>query len=204
MDSAFSADAAAQSSAPADDLHAQSPDDRDETELSDDYASVPTENRVFSGGFFQILLPVAVFLLVLDQVSKIWATKALGNGQAIDLFWTARFRLVYNEGAAFSIGESLTPAISVAAIVMAVAVVYVGRRVQSTPTLISLGLILGGAVGNVVDRFFRDGEGFLSGAVVDFIDFQWWPVFNVADIGIVVGGIGVVLFMSRHSSTSPD
>ena len=57
---------------------------------------------------------------------------------------------------------------------------------------IAVGAIIGGAIGNLADRVFREGGGFFGGAVVDFIDLQWWPVFNVADSAIVVGGILVV------------
>ena len=57
---------------------------------------------------------------------------------------------------------------------------------------IAVGAIIGGAIGNLADRAFREGGGFFGGAVVDFIDLQWWPVFNVADSAIVVGGILVV------------
>ena len=57
---------------------------------------------------------------------------------------------------------------------------------------IAVGAIIGGAIGNLGDRAFREGEGFFGGAVVDFIDLQWWPVFNVADSAIVVGGALVV------------
>ena len=63
-----------------------------------------------------------------------------------------------------------------------------------------LGLILGGAIGNVIDRVVRDGDGFLRGRVIDFIDFQWWPVFNVADIAIVVGGVLLVTLASERRS----
>jgi signal peptidase II len=61
-----------------------------------------------------------------------------------------------------------------------------------------LGLVLGGALGNLADRVFRDGSGFLGGAVIDFIDLQWWPVFNVADIAVTVGGVLLVLTSTRE------
>ena len=54
-------------------------------------------------------------------------------------------------------------------------------------------MIIGGALGNLADRAFRSGDGFLGGAVVDFVDLQWWPVFNLADAAVVVGGATIVL-----------
>ena len=68
------------------------------------------------------------------------------------------------------------------------------RKSSNIYSLIATGSIIGGATGNVLDRVFR-GEGFMGGAVVDFIDFQWWPVFNVADIGIVCGAIVIAYIM---------
>ena len=63
-----------------------------------------------------------------------------------------------------------------------------------------MGLILGGALGNLLDRVFRDGHGFLGGAVVDFIDLQWWPVFNVADMAITLGAVALALNLGREPS----
>jgi signal peptidase II len=68
------------------------------------------------------------------------------------------------------------------------------RKQNSLFTLVATGCIIGGATGNVLDRVFR-GSGFMSGAVVDFIDLRWWPVFNVADIGIVCGAIALAYNM---------
>ncbi|MFM8528695.1 MAG: signal peptidase II, partial [Ilumatobacteraceae bacterium] len=84
------------------------------------------------------------------------------------------------------------------------------RREANRWSALGVGLIIGGAVGNLVDRVFR-GDGFLNGSVVDFIDFQWFPIFNVADMGINVGGailvIGYVLrpeSSESKSDVSPD
>ena len=57
--------------------------------------------------------------------------------------------------------------------------------------------MLGGAAGNLVDRIFREGSGFLGGGVVDFIDLQWWPIFNVADAAVTIGGLLLVFVVAR-------
>ncbi len=103
-----------------------------------------------------------------------------------------------NLGAAFSFAEGATVLFSVIAAVVSVVIVRTARRLSSTGWAVALGLVLGGATGNLVDRVFRD-PGFLRGGVVDFLsvfgpDGEVWPVFNVADSAIVCGGIlGAVL-----------
>ena len=76
---------------------------------------------------------------------------------------------------------------------MIVALLVSLRRNGSMLSAVGIGLVIGGAIGNMLDRLFRDGDGFLGGAVVDFIDLQWWPVFNVADMAITVGGVILVV-----------
>ncbi len=130
---------------------------------------------------------VGTAILCLDQLTKWWASGALGD-RSIDLFWTLRLHLVRNTGAAFSRGEGLGPLLSVLVLVVIVLVVRQGARTGDRVALLAVGAIVGGAVGNLVDRALRSGDGFLGGAVVDFVDFQWWPVFNVADATIVIAG----------------
>lgn len=98
-----------------------------------------------------------------------------------------------NVGAAFSFAEGFTVLFTLIAVVVSVIIVRTARRLYSTGWAVALGLVLGGAVGNLIDRVFRD-PGFLRGGVVDFLsvfgpDGSVWPVFNVADSAIVVGGI---------------
>jgi signal peptidase II len=98
-----------------------------------------------------------------------------------------------NVGAAFSFAEGATVLFSMIAVVVAVVIVRSARRMFSTGWAVALGLVLGGAVGNLIDRIFRD-PGFLRGGVVDFLsvlapDGRIWPVFNVADSAIVCGGV---------------
>jgi len=133
-------------------------------------------------------LIVAGVLVAIDQVTKWWALSALDEGRTIDIVWTLRFALAFNEGMAFSQGVGLGRLIALAAVVIVVALVRSLKRVTDARTRVATTLIIGGAVGNVVDRVFR-GSRWLDGAVVDFIDLQWWPVFNVADVCIVCGAV---------------
>lgn len=145
-----------------------------------------------------VLLGVGALVVAVDQLTKWWALEALGD-RDIDLFWTLRLHLVHNTGAAFGLGQDLDTVIAVVALVFVAGVAWAswgGRRLSFSPVL--LGMVLGGAVGNLADRAARSGDGFLGGAVVDFIDLQWWPVFNAADSAIVVAGVILVLTAPRH------
>jgi len=136
-----------------------------------------------------ITVAVAVVVLAFDQLTKTWAVNALDDGHDIDLFWTLRFHLTFNGGMAFSQGRGLGPVIGVIAIVVIAVLLVSLRRSGSTLGAVAVGLVVGGATGNIVDRLFRSGrDGFLSGEVIDFVDLQWWPVFNVADAAVVIGG----------------
>ena len=136
----------------------------------------------------------AVAVLVLDILTKGWAVSALSDGRDIHIFWTLHFALTHNEGMAFSTGTNIGPFIGMLAIVVIAILVATMRKQSNTMSLVATGCIVGGATGNVLDRVFR-GTGFMNGAVVDFIDLRWWPVFNVADIGIVCGAIAVAYSM---------
>jgi signal peptidase II len=136
----------------------------------------------------------AVAVLFLDILTKGWAVSALSDGRDIHIFWTVHFALTHNEGMAFSTGTNIGPFIGMLAIVVIAILVATMRKQSNTMSLVATGCIVGGATGNVLDRVFR-GTGFMDGAVVDFIDLRWWPVFNVADIGIVCGAIAVAYSM---------
>ena len=136
-------------------------------------------------------------VLLIDQVSKWWALGALDDGRIIDLVWTLRLRLVFNTGAAFSQGKGFGPAIAVLIILVIVFLIRMGARTADPVSRIAVGVVVGGAVANLVDRALRS-DGFLGGAVVDFVDLQWWPVFNVADSAVVVGSIVIVWAGSRR------
>lgn len=163
----------------------------------------PDETRHRSRRHNLVLLGVGALVLAVDQLTKWWALEALDD-QDIDLFWTLRLHLVHNTGAAFGLGQGLEVVIAVVAFLFVAVVAWAswsGRRLSLPPSL--LGMILGGAVGNLADRVVRAGDGFLGGAVVDFIDLQWWPVFNAADSAIVVAGVILVLTASRYRQPQP-
>lgn len=135
---------------------------------------------------------VAVGWLLADQLSKSWAVSSLKN-DTIDVVWTLRFQLTVNHGASFSLGSGFGMWIGLLALVVVGMLVWKGGSVRTRLGAVALGMIVGGALGNVIDRAFRGDEGFFQGGVIDFIDFQWWPVFNVADIGVVCGAILLVI-----------
>lgn len=137
------------------------------------------------------LLVPALVVVVVDQLTKRWALDELAD-RHIDVFWTLRFNLSFNTGMAFSTGESLGPLIGVVAFVVVVVLLLGLRRQPGRLTDLAAGLIVGGAIGNLADRLFRS-PGWLRGAVVDFIDLQWFPIFNVADMGVTIGGALLVL-----------
>lgn len=144
---------------------------------------------------YSLAAAAAAVVVALDQLTKAWVVDALDDGRIIDLVWTLRLRLTFNDGAAFSLGGGSGGLLAVAGLII-VAVVY--RSVLQWPGRlppIALGCVLGGALGNLTDRVFRDG------AVVDFIDLQWWPLFNVADIGITCGAVALVLLSVRHDDS---
>jgi signal peptidase II len=149
-----------------------------------------------------LLLGVGAATLAIDQVTKAWAVAELGDGRAIDLVGSLRLRLVLNYGAAFSLTDGRGPLISILALVVVALLLRTGRHATRPAMAVSLGLIVGGALGNLVDRAFREGDGLLGGGVIDFVDLQWWPVFNVADSAIVVGAI--LLFVLQWREPDPE
>jgi len=107
-----------------------------------------------------------------------------------------------NFGSAFSLADGRGPLISLLALVVVAVLLRTGRHATRPTMAVALGLVLGGAIGNLIDRAFREGDGFLGGGVVDFVDLQWWPVFNVADSAIVVGAI--LLFIAQWREPEPE
>jgi len=146
---------------------------------------------------------VAIGWLLVDQLTKTWAEHELRFEQ-IDLVWTLRLNLAYNSGASFGFGGGYGTWFSLLGLVVVAVLVWQGTRVRSRLGALALGMIVGGVIGNIADRALRGDDGFMSGAVVDFIDLQWWPIFNVADMGIVCGGILLVVTMLLGEVDEPD
>jgi signal peptidase II len=144
-----------------------------------------------------VLFAVAVLVLALDIISKVVVVATLSGHAPISLLGGfLHLRVTRNSGAAFSLGTSMTAVYSLVAITVIVVIVRTARRIRSLPWAVTLGLLLGGATGNLVDRIFRS-PGLLRGWVVDWIQIPHWPVFNLADSAIVCGGVLAVLLSAR-------
>ena len=140
----------------------------------------------------RLLLSVAATVLTLDVITKVLAVKLLTPGQPVSIIGdTVTWTLVRNSGAAFSMATGYTWVLTLVAIGVVVGIIWMGRRLVSPWWAVGLGMILGGALGNLVDRFFRS-PGPLRGHVVDFLSIGWWPVFNVADPAVVGGAVLLV------------
>lgn len=145
-----------------------------------------------------VLLAVAVAVLVTDIVSKTVVVAVLEDRNPVRLlggFLT--LRVTRNPGAAFSLGgPSLTVVFALIAVGVVVFILRTSRRIQSLAWAVTLGLLLGGATGNLTDRLLRAPAPF-RGWVVDWIQVPHWPVFNVADSCIVCGGVLAVFLAVR-------
>jgi signal peptidase II len=128
---------------------------------------------------------VAAVVVVLDVLTKQWAVSALADGP-VHLFGSVRLALTSNKAGAFGLGGAFVPFLAMGALVLVLVMVTTGSATERVVVALALGLVLGGAFGNVIDRVFRD-PGFLRGAVVDFVDVGFWPVFNLADSAITCG-----------------
>jgi signal peptidase II len=141
-----------------------------------------------------IVLGVAAVVILVDQLTKWWAINHLQT-RVIHVVWTLQLDLTRNTGAAFSSVSGRGPLVGLVALVIVGILLWQGASVSGRLGSVALGLVLGGALGNLIDRAFRSGGGFMGGGVVDFIDLRWWPVFNVADSCVVVGAITLVAVM---------
>ena len=164
----------------------------DETTGSAESAAAGDETDPPPRRRLRLLLSVAGVVLFLDVVTKVLAVRLLTPRQPVSIFGdTVTWTLVRNSGAAFSMGTSYTYVLTLVASGVVVGIIWMGRRLLSPWWALGLGMILGGALGNLVDRFFRS-PGPLRGHVVDFLSIGWWPVFNVADPAVVGGAILLV------------
>ena len=143
------------------------------------------------------LLLLAAFVVLVDQLTKEWALANLTEGVREPLLGDLLgLTLVFNPGAALSIASGTTWIFTLAAIGVSVAILRVAPRLGSRGWAVGLGLMLGGALGNLLDRLLRE-PGFAVGHVVDFIAYLDWFVGNVADIAIVAAAVLVVLLSLR-------
>jgi signal peptidase II len=146
----------------------------------------------------RLLSLIAVAVLAADIVTKVVAVAQLENREPVEILGGLVYlQLVRNPGAAFSFATGYTWVLTIVAIVVVGVIVRVARRLRSTGWAVALGLVLGGALGNLTDRLFRS-PGPLHGHVVDVVslfapDGRVWPVFNLADSSIVSGGVLLVL-----------
>ncbi|MEU2740924.1 signal peptidase II [Streptomyces sp. NPDC007095] len=144
-----------------------------------------------------VLFTVAALAYALDLVSKLIVVAKLEHHAPIQIVgdWL-RLEAIRNAGAAFGFGEAFTIIFTVIAAAVIVVIARLARKLYSLPWAIALGLLLGGALGNLTDRIFRS-PGIFEGAVVDFIAPKHFAVFNLADSAIVCGGILIVLLSFR-------
>lgn len=154
-------------------------------------------------GLYAVLGLFALVTLVADQASKIWALDTLEPGVAKPFIgqWI-QLHLIRNSGAAFSLGNSMTWVLTILSVVIVAAILASLRRITTGAWAATIGLLLGGAVGNLVDRVFR-APGLFRGHVVDFLDYFGLFIGNVADIAIVVAA-GLVVILSFRSPHPGD
>lgn len=150
-----------------------------------------------------LLLVLAAVVVAADQASKVLVVARLTENDPVPVIdgWL-QLRLVRNPGAAFSLSTGTTWLFTIIACVVVAVIIRIARRLGSTAWAVALGLLLGGAVGNLIDRFLRE-PGFARGHVVDFIEylrfpFFSFPVFNVADSCIVTAAVLIALLGARE------
>ncbi len=149
------------------------------------------------------LYGVAAAAYLLDRLTKLWVERSLAGEPPIEVIpGVLTLNYTTNSGGAFGMGRSAPVLFAAATVVASAIIVVVSFRMTRLPVAIALGLILGGALGNLTDRVVH-GSG-LSGHVTDFIDFQVWPVFNLADSAIVLGAILLAFATASISGGEPE
>jgi signal peptidase II len=164
------------------------------------------------GRLFAVLIVLAALIYAADLITKTVVLRTLeGKAPLVVIQDVLQFRVIFNSGAAFSIGTGMTFVFTFIAAGVVIAIVRTARKLGSRAWAITLGLLLGGALGNLTDRLLRYPSGIgrstqLQGHVVDFIEvlpghfpiIDYFPVFNIADSAIVCGGILAVLLAWRN------
>lgn len=158
----------------------------------DQQPPTPQQKRP-SGPLIALLVGVAVVAYALDQSTKAWASSALDPLRPKQVVGSLlQLHLTNNPGAAFSIATNATWLLTIIAAAVIVATIFFARRLRSRPWACALGLLIGGALGNLTDRFVRDPGGG-RGHVVDFLELPHWPIFNVADCCVVTAACLIAL-----------
>lgn len=140
-----------------------------------------------------VVVIAAVAVLVVDQLTKVWAVARLEGQPPVEVVGgVLQLTFVRNPGAAFSLGAGSTILVSLIALVIVAVLMFRARNLRSVWWAIAIGGMIGGAIGNLTDRVFREPGG-LSGHVVDFLALPFWPVFNVADMAVVGSAILMVV-----------
>ena len=151
-------------------------------------------------GRYILLLSIAAVIVALDQLTKQLALDGLDDGPVHVIHGVLSLRLTYNSGGAFGLLQGL-PGVFLAATLAIVSLILLWtRKLEQKSWIVALGLVVGGGLGNVADRVFRD----LGGRVVDFVDLHVWPVFNVADAAIVAGVVLMLIVTSLPSKRNQE
>ncbi|MFE4197286.1 signal peptidase II [Paenarthrobacter sp. NPDC056912] len=183
--------------------------------MTDDFTDAasqpaPTTRRKWRPAMLWLFTGFAVFAYAFDQLTKLWVTSTMTEGERIPVLPPLlHWYYIRNSGAAFSIGENVTWIFTIVMAAVSVAILFQLRRLGSAWWALSLGLLLGGALGNLTDRLFREPS-FAMGHVVDFIQLPNFAIFNIAD-SAVVSGVAIICILtlrgvsmdgSRHVATS--
>lgn len=157
-----------------------------------------------------VFASLAVFAYAFDQLTKLWVTSTMTEGERIPVLPPLlHWYYIRNSGAAFSIGENVTWVFTIVMVAVSVAILLQLRKLGSVWWALALGLLLGGALGNLTDRLFREPS-FAMGHVVDFIEFPNFAIFNIADSAVVSSVViiclltlrGIALDGSHHTKES--
>ncbi len=147
---------------------------------------------------------IVVVSVGIDQLTKWWAVESLADGDTIGLLPTIEFDLTYNSGFSFGTGSGRGQLVGALVVLLIGFLIWQIRNTAAVGRVLLMAVILGGAVGNLIDRLFRAEDGFLSGEVVDFIDVNWYAVFNVADMFVVCGCVAFVIYELRMAKVEHD
>lgn len=168
--------------------------------MTDDLAAdaahpAPSSSRPGRALLLSLFAGFAVFAYVLDQLTKLWVTSSMVEGESIPVLPPLlHWYFIRNSGAAFSIGENVTWVFSIIMASVAVAILFQVRKLGSAWWSLALGLLLGGALGNLTDRLFREPS-FGMGHVVDFIQLPNFAIFNIAD-SAVVSAVAIICILT--------